>query len=89
VKTATQSGGDESLVPLPSDVVEQDSISAADMEPYSRTMSPPLIDITKLLQEERQIDILTVQEDRQNVVSHLWISCLVFPILTPDVVLAT
>ena len=70
VKTATQSGGDGSLVSLPSNIVEQDLITAADMEPYNRTMSPPPIDITKLIQEERQIDILTVQEDRQNIVSH-------------------
>jgi hypothetical protein len=39
------------------------------MEPYDRSMSPALIDITKLPLEERQIDILTEEEDRRTLVS--------------------
>ncbi|KAK7060224.1 hypothetical protein VNI00_000989 [Paramarasmius palmivorus] len=34
-------------------------------EPYDRSMSPLLLDITKLPVEERQIDILTEQEDQR------------------------
>ncbi|KAG2118991.1 mid region of cactin-domain-containing protein [Suillus discolor] len=34
-----------------------------DMEPYDRSMSPPLIDITKLTEDERQIDIVTELDD--------------------------
>ncbi|KAK1227438.1 hypothetical protein PQX77_009585 [Marasmius sp. AFHP31] len=36
-----------------------------EQEPYDRSMSPPLLDITKIPMEERQIDILTEEEDRQ------------------------
>lgn len=36
---------------------------AEDVEPYDRSMSPPLLDITKLPYEERQIDIITELED--------------------------
>ncbi|ESK97523.1 ny-ren-24 antigen [Moniliophthora roreri MCA 2997] len=36
-----------------------------EMEPYDRSMSPPLLDITKLPMEERQIDILTEEEDQR------------------------
>lgn len=36
---------------------------AEDVEPYDRAMSPPLLDITKLPYEERQIDIITELED--------------------------
>ncbi|KAF5393550.1 hypothetical protein D9757_000270 [Collybiopsis confluens] len=38
------------------------------VEPYDRSMSPPLIDITKLTLEERQVDILTEEEDRRNLI---------------------
>ncbi|KAG1820442.1 mid region of cactin-domain-containing protein [Suillus subaureus] len=34
-----------------------------DMEPYDRSMSPPLIDITKLTEDEREIDIVTELDD--------------------------
>ncbi|PIL37198.1 hypothetical protein GSI_00891 [Ganoderma sinense ZZ0214-1] len=47
---------------IPADIVaEQDA--AEQVEPYDRSMSPPLIDIRKLHHEERQIDILTTVED--------------------------
>ena len=36
---------------------------AEDVEPYDRSMTPPLIDIRKLHHEERQVDILTATED--------------------------
>ncbi|KAF7971779.1 hypothetical protein HWV62_36169 [Athelia sp. TMB] len=35
-----------------------------EVEPYHRSMSPGLLDITRLPAEERQIDILTEEEDR-------------------------
>jgi len=38
------------------------------VEEYDRAMSPPLLDITNLSTEERQVDILTEKEDRQNLV---------------------
>ncbi|KAJ7047638.1 mid region of cactin-domain-containing protein [Mycena alexandri] len=45
------------------DVVEQEEIvPAEEMEEYHRDMSPPLIDITRLMPEEREIDILTAEE---------------------------
>ena len=47
--------------------VEQES-TAEKAEPYDRSMSPEPIDITKLSYEERQIDIITAVEDRQNLV---------------------
>lgn len=37
-------------------------------EPYDRSMSPILIDITRLAAEERQIDIITVKEDLRALV---------------------
>ncbi|EKM59099.1 uncharacterized protein PHACADRAFT_249317 [Phanerochaete carnosa HHB-10118-sp] len=42
---------------------EQVNEPAEDQEPYDRSMSPHLIDITKLPYEERQIDIVTELED--------------------------
>lgn len=52
---------------IPADVVaEQDA--AEQVEPYDRSMSPPLIDIRKLHHEERQIDILTTLEDLRYLV---------------------
>jgi uncharacterized protein with von Willebrand factor type A (vWA) domain len=38
------------------------------IEEYDRAMSPPVIDITKLPAEDRQIDILTAKEDLRNLV---------------------
>lgn len=42
---------------------EQAAEPAEEQEPYDRSMSPPLIDITKLPFEERQIDIVTELDD--------------------------
>ncbi|KAJ3788834.1 mid region of cactin-domain-containing protein [Lentinula aff. detonsa] len=51
-------------VPVPESTVTLEPEMAL-VEPYDRSMSPPLIDITKLPAEERQIDILTEVEDRR------------------------
>lgn len=48
---------------------EQANESTEEQEPYDRAMSPPLIDITKLPYEERQIDIVTELEDLRALVS--------------------
>ncbi|KAJ6539072.1 mid region of cactin-domain-containing protein [Mycena capillaripes] len=45
------------------DVVEQEEVvPVEEMEEYHRDMSPPLLDITRLMPEEREIDILTPEE---------------------------
>ncbi|KAJ3856898.1 mid region of cactin-domain-containing protein [Lentinula lateritia] len=49
-------------VPIPESTVTLEPEMAL-IEPYDRSMSPTLIDITKLPTEERQIDIFTVDED--------------------------
>ncbi|KAF8974644.1 mid region of cactin-domain-containing protein [Flammula alnicola] len=46
-------------------VMDEEIIPAEDMEVYDRSMSPPLIDITKLSPDERDIDILIDKEDRR------------------------
>jgi len=38
------------------------------VEPYNRGMSPVLIDITRLPMDEREIDIITVEEDLRALV---------------------
>lgn len=48
---------------------EQEVIPVEEIEPYDRSMSPGLLDIIKLPAEERQIDILTEEEDRRALVS--------------------
>lgn len=50
----------------PVDGAEQEA--AEDLEPYDRSMSPPLIDIRKLHHDERQMDILTTVEDLRYLV---------------------
>jgi hypothetical protein len=50
-------------------VIEPEPSPEEQVEPYDRSMSPALIDITKLPPEERQIDILTTMEDRRALVS--------------------
>ncbi|KAJ7276131.1 mid region of cactin-domain-containing protein [Mycena haematopus] len=47
------------------DVVEQEEVPAEEMEEYHRDMSPPILDITQLMPEEREIDILTEDEHRR------------------------
>ncbi|KAH9482412.1 Cactin [Psilocybe cubensis] len=43
----------------------EEVIPTEDIEKYDRAMSPPMIDITKLAQDEREIDILIDKEDRR------------------------
>ncbi|KAG7449454.1 uncharacterized protein BT62DRAFT_929417 [Guyanagaster necrorhizus] len=50
---------------IEADVPDPDIHDVQDIEEYDRAMSPPLIDIIKLSAEDRQIDILTEQEDRR------------------------
>jgi hypothetical protein len=47
------------------EAVQEEVVPVEEMEPYDRLMSPGLLDITKLPAEERQIDILTEEEDRR------------------------
>ncbi|KAE9406027.1 hypothetical protein BT96DRAFT_963717 [Gymnopus androsaceus JB14] len=54
-------------VPVLNDATSIAEVEETLVEPYDRSMSPPLIDITKLPAEERQIDILTEEEDRRNL----------------------
>lgn len=53
---------------LETETLDQD-MSGEEVEEYNRSMSPPLIDITKLSVEEREIDILTQEEDWRTIVS--------------------
>ena len=51
-------------------------------EPYHRSMSPPLIDITKLPLDERNIDIVTPKDQLRSLVGlrfFLLSSTLIFP----------
>ncbi|KAF9057411.1 mid region of cactin-domain-containing protein [Panaeolus papilionaceus] len=45
----------------------QEVVQAEDMEPYHRSMSPVLIDITKLPVDERDIDIILEKDERQSL----------------------
>ena len=51
------------------ETVQEEVVPVEEIEPYDRSMSPGLLDITKLPAEERQIDILTEEEDRRALVS--------------------
>jgi hypothetical protein len=58
----------------PSVATEADVAStkaAEEVEPYDRSMTPPLVDIRKLTHEERQIDIVTELEDLRAIVCPL------------------
>lgn len=46
----------------------EEVISTEDIEVYRRSMSPPLLDITAFLPEEREIDVITEKEDRRSLV---------------------
>lgn len=46
----------------------QNNEPAEEVEPYDRSMSPPLIDIRKLPYDERQIDIVTELDDLRALV---------------------
>ena len=54
--------------PVPSEAQDQTAVPAEDIEPYDRSMSPPLLDIRKLPYDERQIDIVTELEDLRDLV---------------------
>jgi hypothetical protein len=46
----------------------EEVVSTEDIEVYQRSMSPTLLDISALLPEEREIDIITEKEDRRSLV---------------------
>jgi hypothetical protein len=58
------------------EAVQEEVVPVDEIEPYDRSMSPGLLDITKLHAEERQIDILTEEEDRRALVSSIRFSIL-------------
>lgn len=66
-KSASKSYGTESVIVEVE--AEEDVVHVEDVELYDRSMSPGLLDITKLPAEEREIDILTEEEDRRALVS--------------------
>lgn len=53
---------------IETETAEPEVIPVEEMEEYDRAMSPPLLDITKLPPEERQIDIFTEAEDLRTLV---------------------
>ncbi|KZP12094.1 hypothetical protein FIBSPDRAFT_898449 [Athelia psychrophila] len=57
-----KAGADTPAAEIPLEKIEVEPME--EMEPYHRSMSPGLLDITRLPAEERQIDILTEEEDR-------------------------
>ncbi|KAG1753792.1 mid region of cactin-domain-containing protein [Suillus paluster] len=59
-RSATQGLKDAHYV-APATTAEADTLE--DMEPYDRSMSPPLIDIRKFSEDEREIDIVTELDD--------------------------
>jgi hypothetical protein len=69
-KSASRKWGVEQAT-VEADVAESEIVPEEEMEPYDRSMSPALLDITKLPVEEREIDILTEDEDRRALVGIL------------------
>ena len=53
-------------------VIEKEAVEEVvlteDIEVYQRSMSPTLLDISSLLPEEREIEIITEKEDRRSLV---------------------
>ena len=68
-KSASRKWGTEAATAIEPEAIEQEVVLAEEMEQYSRSMTPDLLDITRLSVEERQIDILTEEEDRRALVS--------------------
>jgi hypothetical protein len=69
---------------IPEVAPEQEIIPAEEMEEYDRAMSPALLNITKLTSDEREIDILTEEEDLRALVNicscyNLIVLTIVFP----------
>jgi len=62
-------GGNGRAEIVQTDAVEQEVVPAEEVEAYDRSMSPPLLDISSLPSEERQINALTEEEDRRALVS--------------------
>lgn len=61
---------------IENEVVEE-VVSTEDIEVYQRSMSPALLDISALLPEEREIDIITEEEDRRSLVRFIsYIFCV-------------
>ncbi|KDR83408.1 hypothetical protein GALMADRAFT_640022 [Galerina marginata CBS 339.88] len=63
-RSASRRNAPEAVVEM--EIIEE-VVPAEDMEAYDRAMSPPLIDITKLSPEEREIDIHIDKEDRRTL----------------------
>lgn len=75
-RTASKKWGSEIVADV--EPASQEVIPVEEMEPYDRSMSPALIDITRLAPEERQIDIITEEEDRRALVRVFFSLYLVF-----------
>lgn len=63
-------GGDMRAEPTVSDGSARPEDALEQVEPYSRAMSPPLVDPSALRYEDRQLDILREGEDRKALVRH-------------------
>jgi cactin len=69
---ATQSkrwGGDMHAQTEADGELDKTSVPLEEVEVYDRSMSPIILDITKLPYEEREVDILSAEEDRKALVS--------------------
>jgi hypothetical protein len=67
-------------VVIENEVVEE-VVSTDDIEVYQRSMSPTLLDISALLSEEREIDIITEKEDRRSLVRFISVFYMFEPTL--------
>ncbi|KIJ70339.1 hypothetical protein HYDPIDRAFT_23454 [Hydnomerulius pinastri MD-312] len=63
VAQSVAQGAMDARVVVSSSASGEPDVSPEDMEPYHRSMSPPLIDITQLHAEEREIDIVTEKDE--------------------------
>lgn len=62
---ALRGGEGVRFVAVPS---SEPDVPAKDVEPYDRSMSPPLIDITGMSTEERENDVITEKDQLQALV---------------------
>jgi hypothetical protein len=74
-KSASKKYGTD-IPAVPTEAVQEEVVPVEEIEPYDRSMSPGLLDITRLPAEERQIDILTEEEDRRALVSTIFIKAI-------------
>ncbi|KAH7930024.1 hypothetical protein BV22DRAFT_1102007 [Leucogyrophana mollusca] len=65
-KSAAQGWNDMRVATVESELAEAE-VAPEETEPYDRSMSPVLIDITKLHADERQIDIVTEEADHHSL----------------------